>query len=96
MYTGSVIVVPLEVKIKCPKEGDVVFTTSLYANQVPDTIPCPSCGTDSEVVAREYISREESYLRVSSPITVESRSSVEYGETVPTESKGKRRKRTEY
>ena len=84
---------PLEVKIKCPKEGEVVFTTSLYADQVPDTIPCPSCGSDSEVIAREYIPREESYLRVSSPIKVEVESSVEYGETVPTEGKGKRRKR---
>jgi uncharacterized Zn finger protein (UPF0148 family) len=89
--------VPVEVKIKCPKEGEVVFTTSLYTHQIPGTVPCPSCGTDSEVVAKEYIPREESYVRVSSPrIEVKSETvydKADYGESEPAETKGKRRTR---
>lgn len=80
----------VEVKINCPSDGEVVFSTALHPFEISEEVACPVCGTTCTVLEKGYVQRSDLYVHVTTP----AKEVVEYGETAePAPNKGKRARR---
>ena len=77
----------VEVKINCPSDGEVVFSTALHPFEISEEVACPVCGTTCTVLEKGYVQRSDLYVHVTTQPVKEV---FEDGETEPVERKGKR------
>lgn len=78
--------------LECPRCKAVVFSNSMFPEDVPSELPCPGCGAPAEVVEKELVLFPvDTYIENMPPSMIDKEIPV-YGAEEESKPKGRKRK----